>query len=203
MLRWAPPSGPSAPEIEIDRVQGDAGAPPFRPQSFGAVALLGNALGFAGATGPRLLEAVSDLVAPQGLLLLELAPGPGEHARYFARLPPTAVGRLLRAPPPVVLPRVRREGYASDPPRKEVPGEFQRYDPKRLLPAFRAKGWNVRETLAVAPSLGSLPDHVEAVRADPKAWERLLLVEETLGREPGRWSGAAAVLLAVARPPAA
>jgi hypothetical protein len=53
--------------------------------------------------------------------------------------------------------------------------------------------------MAVAPALGADADRVAAVAASPKAWSRLLELEEQLGREADRWAGAAAVLMAVSR----
>jgi hypothetical protein len=203
MLRYAPPGPRPGPDLGIDRVRGDVGRPPFAPRSFGVLALLGNTLGFAGADSRHMLDVALDLVAPGGTVLAEIAPGTGEHSRYLTRLPRTAVGRLLRSPTSIVLGRVGREGFALDPPRRDEPGDFERYDPSRLSRALSAQGCVVEETIAIAPALGSYPEYVETVRRDPKAWERLLTLEEALGRDPKRWPNAAAVLLAVKVAPAA
>ena len=55
------PSDASAP---LDRVVGDAVAPPLADGAFGAVALLGNAVGFAGGDSERVIEAAERLVSP-------------------------------------------------------------------------------------------------------------------------------------------
>ncbi len=182
-----------------DRVRGDAVRPPFRERAFGVVALLGNALGFAGAAAPEMLRAVGSLVAPQGRLLLEIAPGPGESSNYLRRLPATSVRRLLRSPVPAVLPRIEREGFRREPSRKARPGEFHRYLVPDLARELRHAGWSVREALAVAPAIGTRPSLASQIRSDPKAWDHLLTVEEELGRRPERLSDAAAVLMAADR----
>lgn len=170
--------------------------PPLRAQGFGTVAVLGNTLGFAGDDSDRILAAAEELVAPSGTLLLEVAPGPGESSRYLGRLPERAVARLLRAPVQAVLPRVLREGFDPEPPRKESPGGFRRIDASALRERLRGAGWAVRETLAVAPGLGPRPRRIAAVSEDPKAWTHLIEMEEALGRDPKRWPRAAAVLVA-------
>jgi SAM-dependent methyltransferase len=194
--RWAG----VAPGVPLpDRVQGDGAHLPFLDGSFGLVAALGNLLGFAGGASDRLVEQLVGALAPEGTLLLEIAPGPGERSRYLRRLPPTSVARLLRSTPRVVAARIAREGFVEEPRRRKVPGEFRRVDPRLLHERLRSWGFQVEETVAVAPALG--PDGVRAQAAanDLKAWSHLLEVEETLGRAPERWSAAAAVLVAAVR----
>lgn len=183
-----------------DRVRADGKAPPFRPTAFGQVALLGNALGFAGASADRLLEAATSLVAPGGNLLLEVAPGPGERSRYLARLPSTSLARLLRAPVRALTPRIEREGFDPMPFRRTQDGEFRRIPVAELVRTL-GRGFEVREVLAVAPALGAMAPRIAAVRTDSKAWEHLLLVEEELGRRPERSTEAAAVLVAARSTP--
>jgi SAM-dependent methyltransferase len=190
-------AGPEAPRVE--RVRGDALQPPLPPATFDEVALVGNALGFEAGSGDALLQTVEGLVNAGGFLLVEVAPGPGEHARYLARLPPGAVRRLLAAPPAAVLPRVRREGFATEPSRHRT-SAFRRWTADELLERWRSVGWRVREAMAVAPALGPDAGRLSEVARDPRAWARLLELEEELGREPARWPNAAAVLLAVERP---
>jgi SAM-dependent methyltransferase len=182
----------------VDRVLGDAAKPPFRPGTFSEVALVGNALGFEVAEGAALLASVEALVAPGGTLLVEVAPGPGERSRYLSRLPPGAVRRLLGAPVAAVLPRVVREGFRTEPERHST-SAFRRWSPKELLDRWGQLGWVVREVVAVAPALGPDAERLEEIAQDPKAWSRLLELEETVGVGPARWPSAAAVLLAVAR----
>ena len=183
-----------------DRVIGDAGRAPLAPSKFGTVALLGNALGFAGAGADRLWEAALSLVAPGGLLLIEVAPGAGERSRYLSRLPPSAVARLLRSPLGAVRPRVEREGFAPLAARRAEEGEFRRFSALEIAARLAARHWRVAETMAVAPALGADGPRLEAVRGDPKAWAHLVQLEEESGREAGRWPRAAAVLVAARRP---
>ncbi|MCI4365722.1 MAG: class I SAM-dependent methyltransferase [Thermoplasmata archaeon] len=196
MLLQVERTGPNSPHL----VRGDGGAPPFCRAGFAEVAVLGNALGFSGDVAEDFLVTVSDLVAPGGFLLLEVVAGAGERSRYLTRLPPGAVARLLRAPVAALVPRVAREGYVAEPRRRKEEGTFCRFDPKKLGASFLAKGWGLRETLAIAPALGADPESLEAVRPDAKAWDHLLEFEELVGRQPERWPRAAAVLLALARP---
>ncbi len=187
--------------LAVVRVRGDARTPPFRAESFRTVLAFGNLLGFAEDDGPRALAAARTLVASGGRLLVEIAPGPGERSTYLARLPPTASARLLRSPVRAVVGRVGAEGFRTEPLRRATPGSFVRWTVDQLTgPAVR-DGWVVRETVAVAPSLGPALDHIATVRSDPKAWSNLLDVEETLGRAPERWRSAAALLVALERPP--
>jgi len=183
----------------VERVRGDALRPPFLPASFAEVALVGNALGFEERSGEALLDGVERLVAPGGLLVVEVAPGPGERANYLARLPPGAVRRTLAAPPWAVLPRLRREGFRTEPTRHHG-SSFRRWTAEEIIRRWNGSGWRTREAVAVAPALGPDAERLEEVAKTPRAWERLLELEEQLGREPARWTHAAAVLLAGERP---
>jgi SAM-dependent methyltransferase len=185
---------------EVDRVRGDALRPPLAPRAWGEVVVSGNTLGFAAASSPALLERAEELVAPGGTLLVEIAPGPGERSRYLGRLPPRAVGRLLEAPARAIVPRIVREGYAREPRRRSA-SDFYRWKVSELTRRWSGGGWQLLETLAIAPALGADPERVAAVAASRKAWERLLEVEELAGRDEARWPHAAAVLLAVRREP--
>jgi len=182
-------------------VRGDAARSPFRDAAFGVVAALGNLVGFAGANEGRMLSELMRLVAPGGTLILEVAPGPGEHSRYLHRLPASSVRRLLRSPPRAVAGRIEREGFDAEPRRKKDDGEFRRISPGDLALELERQGFHVEERVAIAPALGSDRDRIAAVARDPKAWAHLLEVEEALGRSPDRSSLAAAVLLAAVAPP--
>ena len=182
------------------RILGDALHPPLAPGRFTGVVALGNPLGFAGEQADRLLAITEGLLAPGGLLTLEIAPSPGERSAYLARLPPTALVRLLRAPVRAVLNRLDREGYRPEPARRASEGEFRRFSADELLGRWHRAGWESVETMAVAPALGADPVRTASVRTDELAWERLLNLEEEIGRRPDRWAGAAAVLLCARRP---
>ncbi len=181
-------------------IRGDGTSPPLARGAFGSVALLGNVLGFAGGDADRLLEAAEALVAPGGVLLLEIVAGPGERSGYLSRLPPRSLARLLRSPVRAVQLRALREGFVAEPPRRRDAGEFRRFDPEHLSGEFRDRGWTVREVVAVAPALGSAPHSLEAASLDAKAWEHLLELEERVGHSAERWSHAAAVLLSLSSP---
>lgn len=183
-----------------ERVRADVLAPPFPDATFQEVVLLGNLVGFAGHGGNALLTAAARLLRPDGLLIVELAPGPGEVSRYLRRLPPGAVRRLLRSPVRAVASRVAREGFDALAWRRGPREEFARWSVEALAQALRIEGFDLLERMAVAPALGSEVERLEVVHADPKAWEHLLELEERLGREPGRWPAAAAVLVALRRP---
>ena len=189
------------PDPAPDRVRGDATHPPFPPAVFGAVLALGNAIGFAEASSERLLSSAMGLVRPGGTLLLEIAPGPGERSRYLTRLPVSSVGRLVRAPVAALLPRIKREGFAPERPRRSEAGAFRRVVAADMVHRLESSGWTIAEVLAVAPALGSEPERIQASASDPKAWGHLLQLEEALGREPERWDRAAAVLVAAIRNP--
>lgn len=186
-------------EVVPERILADALWPPLAPSACAEVVVLGNTLGFAGPAAERLLALAEDLVAPGGLLLLEIAPGPGEHAVYLTRLPPSSVARLLRAPTRAVLARLDREGFRKEPYRRATPKSFRRFTADEVRGRLHARGWDVRETVAVAAALGPDPARIDSVRADPKAWTHLLEIEEEVGRRHERWASAAAVLLSAAR----
>ncbi|HTP54016.1 MAG TPA: methyltransferase domain-containing protein [Thermoplasmata archaeon] len=201
MLTFRPsprPGTPTGPSARVDRVVGDALAPPFADGSFQAAALLGNSLGFAAEASEPMLAAAERLVTPGGTLVVEIAPGPGERSRYLARLPEGAVGRLFSAPVAAVVPRIHREGFAVE-PRRHRSDSFRRWDAEALHGRWKGSGWTVLETLAVAPCLGPDPASIARIHADPKAWGHLFEVEERVGREPARWGEAAAVLIAARR----
>jgi SAM-dependent methyltransferase len=183
-----------------DRVLGDGVHPPFARGREAEVVLLGNTLGFAGADANRLLEEAELLVAPGGTLVVEIAPAPGERSRYLTRLPPTAVSRLLHSPLRAILGRLDREGFREEPRRHRTPRTFRRFSAAELHERWRGRGWEVLETMAVAPALGPDSERIEAVRRDPKSWFRLLELEEEVGRRPERWPTAAAVLVAALQP---
>ncbi len=194
------PPGGSPDGHRVTSVQADAARPPFPDGAFAVVALVGNALGFEASSGPHLLESAERLTAPGGLLLVEIAPGPGERSRYLARLPLGAVRRLLAAPPAAVLPRLLREGFEPEPARHR-PTSFRRWTVAELTARWASAGWRREETVAVAPVLGPDPERIEEVARDPRAWGRLRDLEELVGGRPERWPRAAAVLIAARRPP--
>jgi len=200
LLRMREPSETTEADPAGSRsaVVGDALRPPFERERFGEVAVIGNTIGFAGSDALALVAAVESLVAPGGTLIVEVAPGPGERSKYLTRLPAAAVGRLLASPPRAVVPRIDREGFALESERHESRG-FARFEPTALAERWIAAGWEVLETVAVAPALGADPSRIAAVRKLPRAWDRLLELEETVGHDPRRWSRAAAVLLAARR----
>jgi hypothetical protein len=85
------------------------------------------------------------------------------------------------------------------PYRKAEEGEFRRFPAMELSHTLLEGGWEVREIQAVAPALGALASRIEEIRTDPKAWAHLLQMEEELGRQPRRWTEAAAVLMAATK----
>jgi SAM-dependent methyltransferase len=195
--RALPPDREGARDA-VDAVVGDALSPPFARAAFGEVALVGNAVGFAGGDWGRMLTAAEALVAPGGTLVVEIAPGPGEYSRYLARLPATAVGRLFMAPPAALVPRIVREGFGAEPPRHRSES-FERLDARDLGKRWQDRGWEVLETTAVAPCLGPDPLRIARARAAPRSWAHLLEVEEQIGHQPERWASAAAVMVAARR----
>lgn len=190
--------GEPGPFPRYSFVRGDAVRPPLREGAFARVVALGNPLGFSGEGAERFLEAMLPRVAPGGTLLLEAVAGSGERSRYLARLPPGAVRRTLAAPINLLRRRVDREGFRAQPAAAVSP-EFRRFSPDDLVGLLAQRGFEVRETMAVAPALGLEPERVAAVRAEPSAWRHLLELEEVLGRQPDRLAGAAAYLVAAVR----
>ncbi len=93
-----------------------------------------------------------------------------------------------------------REGFAPEPARWSDPGDFRRFDAGELSARLESRGWKTVEIVAVAPVLGASPLALEAIRSDAKAWSHLIELEEFVGRQPERWTSAAAVLLALTRP---
>lgn len=183
-----------------ERVRGDARNPPFERGRLTEVVVLGNTLGFSEESGDHLLEEAEGLVAPGGLLELEIAPAPGERSRYLARLPPASVARLVRAPTRAVLSRIDREGFRAETPRRASGTSFRRFVVSEVHERWLRMGWEVEETMAVAPLLGPDAVRAAAARSDAKSWARLLDLEEQVGRRPERWPEAASVLLSVRRP---
>ena len=181
--------------VTFDPVRGDGERPPLARASFTQVAVLGNAIGFAGPRAEDLLRQSRELVAPGGRLTIEVVAGPGEHSRYLARLPPRALARLLRAPVRALLPRIQREGFEPEPARRADGGDFRRFEPGELSRCLEVLGVHVAEVLAVAPLLGARPAQLEPVAEDSVAWAHLLELEEQIGREAARLRSAAAVLV--------
>jgi SAM-dependent methyltransferase len=184
---------------ESEFVRGDALAMPFRGRAFGQIALLGNTLGFAGPRADELLSNVSAHLRPEGTLLIEVVAGPGERSRYLHRLPPGAVRRLLSAPPRAVLPRIRREGFVPVARPERPDHEFRRYSPEQIERRLGELGLVTDEALAVAPALGAELERPAEVRKDPRAWARLLEVEEALGHDGDRQRNSSALLVAARR----
>jgi SAM-dependent methyltransferase len=194
---WAASARPDPPP---DRVRGDALHPPFERGRWAEVIVFGNTLGFAGKGADRLFDEAEQLVAPGGTLVIEIAPAPGERSRYLTRLPPSSVARLLRSPTRAVLGRLDREGFRSELSRHANAESFRRFSVRELQDRLSRNGFDMVETVAVAPALGPDAVRIGAVRADPKAWPHLLDLEEEVGRRPERWVEAAAVLLCARRP---
>lgn len=201
MLRRAAaqPPGPAASRFPPDPLKGDGFRPPVRDAAFEEVAALGNVLGFAPEPFPLSLQRLARLATPHGRLLLEIMPGTGERSRYLARLPPRAVGRLLRSPVGAVRPRIEREGFAPVAGREGTDHGFRRWDVAQIVHALSPTGWALREAMAVAPALGSDAERISEARPDPRAWSHLLEIEEGIGRLPERWARCAAMMLALDR----
>jgi SAM-dependent methyltransferase len=186
-----------------DLVRADGLAPPFRASTFSEVALLGNAVGFAGPAALTLLASCASLVAAGGSLVVELAPGTPSESRYLHRLPPGAVVRLLRAPTALVRGRVEREGFRwTEGPDRKRHG-FRPLSEEEVSTALKAAGFDVGEVMAVAPALGGNPELLEVIGADRAAFSRLLDLEESLGRAVSLRQNAAALLLVAVRRSAA
>lgn len=181
-------------------VRADAAHPPFRSGSVASVAALGNVVGYMPSFGWPSMEPLAPLVAPSGLVLLEIVPGFGERSVYLTRLPPGAVARALRSPTSWVVQRVEKEGFARVLPEGRRDHGFRRLAVDPLL-ADPPKGWQLLEAMAVAPALGFDMDRLGAIQRDPASWKKLLRLEEELGRAPDRWPHAAALLLALSAPP--
>jgi SAM-dependent methyltransferase len=183
----------------VSAVRGNGLDVPLRAARFATVVALGNPLGFAEARADDFWGAVLPLVAPGGSLLLEAVSGPGESSRYLRRLPPSAVARLLHAPMNLVRARLEREGFREAPAAPSSGSRFRRHRPEELAQRLRAGGFELTEVLSVAPSLGTDAPRLAAIRSDAAAWRRLLELEEAVGREPARWTRAAALLVAARR----
>ncbi len=199
MLRAVPDHWPADLD-RPERVRADGRRPPVRSGSTAAVAILGNAVGFAGADALELLGQCADLVAVGGRILIEAAPGPGTTARYLHRLPPGAVRRLLHAPLGAVAPRVLREGFVTRESEDRTRHGFRPLSFRAISARLGTVGFAVAEATAVAPALGAEPDRLEEIRADPVAWGRLLDLEERLGASPLVRDRASALLVAAVRP---
>lgn len=193
----------------LELVRGDAVHPPFGPGSFDLVVALGNPIGFAEEEGGELLDRATRLLAPGGTILLESVAGDGERSRYLTRLPPTATARVLRAPAGWLGPRVLREGFEAEEPRKSPTARFARWGEERLRTELHRLGLELLESIAVAPSLGGDAARLQAASRDPQSWTGLLALEESMGRLPARRAVASALLVAAGRahatvdPPAA
>ena len=180
---------------------GDALRMPFHRAAFQQVVALGNAVGFAEGRWDAMLRSCAGALAPSGTLLVEIAPGHGERARYLHRLPTGAVRRLLRAPRVLAQRRVEGEGFTSQLPKAGHRSRFRRLSVAELDRLLDAEGLRREEAVAVAPCLGTDAERIKAVAEDPVAWVHLLELEEAVGRSPERWASAAAVLLSYRRAP--
>ena len=188
--------GPEAYQL----VRGDLVSPPLTFRAFSEVVVLGNTVGFAGSESSRALDAATELVAPGGILLLELAAGDGERSTYLRRLPPGAFRRLFTSPPRLVAARVRREGFEPEPPKPADRHGFSRRGGRATVQALERRGFTVEELLAVAPATGALPDQLSALGSESAEWPRLISLEEEIGHDPPRAEIASAVLIAARRP---
>jgi hypothetical protein len=193
--RWSTSPGAPLPH----RIRGDAVRPPLRPGSFELVVALGNTLGFAGTDSGAWLDATLGLLRPGGTIVLESVAGPGESSAYLSRLPPGAVGRLFASPPAALRPRLAREGFRPRPEDAREGRSFRRLEEAELTEALARRGFEVTESIAVAPLLGADRMRVQAVAQDARRWANLLLLEEEFGRQEARRALAAALLVAAER----
>jgi SAM-dependent methyltransferase len=159
----------------------DGLASPFHDRAFTEVVVLGNAVGFAGDRALDLVDRCAALVSPGGFLLVETAPGVPTTSRYLARLPPSAMVRLLRSPPRAFLRRLEPEGFLDTELPDRTRHGFRPLGEVEVRERLGPQGFEVVESVAVAPGLGAEPERLELVRADPVAWRRLIELEELLG----------------------
>jgi SAM-dependent methyltransferase len=181
------------------RVRGNGLRPPFEDGKWAEVLAMGNTLGFAGPDAEALLDRAEALVAPEGTLLVEVAPSAGERSDYLSRLPASSLPRLFRAPMKAILGRLDREGFRKESARRPPEATFHRFAVTDLHERWRKGGWEVTETIAVAPCLGPDPIRIDALQRDAASWKRFQELEEEVGRRPARWTQAAAVLLCARR----
>jgi hypothetical protein len=146
------------------------------------------------------LDAGAGLLPNGGKLLVEAVAGPGEASVYLSRLPVGALTRALVAPANWVVGRIEADGFRKLSAReKSGAARFRRLAAATLAQAITQRGFRVEEILVVAPGLGSAPDRLESIHADPNAWQRLIALEEQIGASEPRRARAAAYLIAATR----
>ena len=173
----------------LHRVRGAGEHLPFRNGAFRAAIAYGNILGFSGKGGDRLLAELARVVRPGGILVMDVASPVGSATEFLetgARQ--RFLLRVLRDPKYYFVSRVLDagdRGHQPYAPKRMGFFEFDFYTVTGAEAAVRKAGFRPVDRMALAP-IGAFRDRLTTIaRRDRAAWQRLIELEEHVGRRPG------------------
>ena len=177
--------GPGSPAV-VHTLGADAVRLPIRSGCVGACVALGNLVGFVEEELDWVLEEMTRVLAPGGLLVVEAVDGAVAGPRWLSSRSPSRLREALSLPTVEgAMERLLSEGWtgASSPVAAGLsPHHFPAVELRRRLLRL---GFQVTGLRWVAPLTGSLPDLVNEVGRDPVLFPRILALEEAAGRDPG------------------
>ena len=185
----------------VDWVQAAGERLPLRARCVDGILALGNIVSFASRDAPVLLSELARVCRPGARVVADF-PSPVGSAQEFFRLASRRrfLGRVLRRPRYYFVDQVLDSGFQPFAPRRLGRWEFRFYTAEQASEELERAGFDVVDTMSVAP-IARMDDRVIAVaRRDAHTWRSLLRIEERAGRRPGTYeSGDGFVVAAVRR----
>jgi len=173
---------------------------PLRSRSMDGVLALGNIVSFASRDAPVLLTELARVCRPGSRIVADF-PSPVGSLQEFFRLASRRrlLGRVLRGPRYYFVDQVLESGFQPFAPRRLGRWEFRFYTAEEAAGELDRAGFDVVDTMSVAP-VARMDDRViSAARRDRRTWQSLLGIEERAGRRPGVHESGDGFLVAAVR----
>ena len=179
---------PSA-SFRLRRVRGAGEHLPFRPGAFRAAVVYGNILGFSAGGGDQLLAELARVVAPGGVLILDVSSPVAAITEFFsAAARRRFLLRILRDPEYYLFSvhtNLRDRSHQPYAPERMATWEFDFYTVAGAESALTDAGFRPIDRMAVG-AIGAFRDRIAAIaHREGAAWKNLLEIEEVVGRRPG------------------
>ncbi len=159
---------------------------PLAPQSVDHAVALGNIVCFAYREGDRLVAELSRVVRPGGLLIADFASAAAAVQEFvYVASQRRILPRLLRRPRYYLIDRVLRTGDQPWAPHRYARWAFRFYTVDEAVRLLDHHGFDVVDTLAMAPTAAHQPRAATIAAREPATWRALLRIEEEVGRRPG------------------
>jgi len=162
---------------------------PFRDGAFRAAVVYGNILGFSATGGPQLLCEVARVVAPGGVLILDVSSPVAAVTEFLsAGAERGFLRRILRDPENYLFSvhrQLRDRAHQPYAPQRMAFWEFDFYTVDGAESALVTAGFRPIDRMAVG-AVAAFRDRLTTIaRRERGTWANLVELEEVVGRRPG------------------